>query len=176
MISVAADFRRDIQSRKFSSYLELKEALDAFMKKTCTNYVVRGSAHKKHSKLQYNRLVYMCDQYPRRRSVSKGLRRVNSQTTDCTSRFYVHAHMRWLIVTSAEMEHNHPLNESVVQNSRAKRRLTADEIEESKALFVNGCSNDKLKQYALERFGKQLTTHDIWNIRSKLTNIQSPDT
>ncbi|KAA0191661.1 hypothetical protein FBUS_01353 [Fasciolopsis buskii] len=155
-----------IGSRQFNSYAELTEALEEFKAATWSSFSIRSSSRSPYPHIHFRRIVFNCDRYRKRKSVSKGLRRVNTRSTDCSARFIVRERDAKLVVTSSFLQHNHPLTQSYYDHLPANRRLSHEQFESLRELFQQ-VDTKLLKEFIFGLFGKPLTTKDINNIRRK---------
>ncbi|THD19600.1 hypothetical protein D915_009355 [Fasciola hepatica] len=155
-----------IGSRQFDSYAELAEALEEFKAATWSSFSIRSSSRSQYPHIHFRRIVFNCDRYRKRKSVSKGLRRVNPRSTDCSARFIVRERDAKLVVTSSFLQHNHPLTQFYYEHLPANRRLSHEQFESLRELFQQ-VDTKLLKEFILGLFGKPLTTKDINNIRRK---------
>lgn len=64
-------------------------------------------------------------------------------------------------------DHNHPIGESYYNLYPERRRLSGDELMDVKELFGYKIGSRRLAQLIHEKTGKQLTSHDISNIRHR---------
>ncbi|VDP87975.1 unnamed protein product [Echinostoma caproni] len=155
-----------IGNRQFNSYAELAEALEEFKAATWSSFSIRSSSRSQYPHIHFRRIVFNCDRYRKRKSVSKGLRRVNTRSTDCSARFIVRERDAKLVVTSSCLQHNHPLTQFYYEHLPANRRLSQEQFESLRELFQQ-VDTKLLKEFIFGLFGKPLTTKDINNIRRK---------
>ncbi|KAF8566357.1 hypothetical protein P879_05385 [Paragonimus westermani] len=154
--------------RRFTSLAEFEETLSEYMKTNFVNFVVATSVRTANSRLRYDSISYRCVHCPRRGSQSKGIRKVSTQTTGCSARFHVRRRRGALMISSYDMEHNHPISRSLYERHPLNRHLTPEELNETRPLFLCNTSISYLKQYVADTYGKCLTTQDIVNIRSRI--------
>ncbi|KAF7257099.1 hypothetical protein EG68_05772 [Paragonimus skrjabini miyazakii] len=152
--STEEPFLRLIAGKQFPSVVEFEAALSEFMAQSYTYFVRRSSAPAKKHKIRYEQMFYLCDHYPRRKSVSRGLRKINHKPMHCEARFTMRRSQDKLVK---------PVNQ----------RLTAEEMEELRPI-VRISTNKQLKQYIAERFSKSFSTQTVVYLRSRLLNETGP--
>jgi hypothetical protein len=76
-----------------------------------------------------------------------------------------------LVVTSHEVQHNHPLYAMAHESHPTVRRLTEEEVDQSSDLLAYNASNSDIKDYASDRFGKQLSTANVAYLRKKVKGV-----
>ncbi|KAF8566325.1 hypothetical protein P879_04381 [Paragonimus westermani] len=167
--STEEPFLRLIAGKQFPSVVEFEAALSEFMAQSYTYFVRRSSAPAKKHKIRYEQMFYLCDHYPRRKSVSRGLRKINHKPMHCEARFTMRRSQDKLVVGSFFMEHNHELNRTLFEQKPVNQRLTPEEMEELKPI-VRISTNKQLKQYIAERFSKSFSTQTVVYLRSRLSD------
>ncbi|KAA0190790.1 hypothetical protein FBUS_10396 [Fasciolopsis buskii] len=153
--------------RDFTSYEEFDEVLKAFMKETFCNFVLRTCVKDEHSILRYSKMHYLCSRRKPRPTNSKGVRLVKTKSTGCPARFTVNAQGPCLRVTSFFAQHNHPLNEQSYKSHPLNKRLTPEEASEARHILQFCPDVQMVKEFVEARFGKHLSTNDVYNITRK---------
>ncbi|CAH8563571.1 unnamed protein product [Dicrocoelium dendriticum] len=161
--------------RAFYSFEEFEKELQKYMRANHVTFVRGTSSRSSNPILRYEKIFYRCVWYAKRKSISTGLRRVNSHDTRCPARFSITKKDNFLVVSSFEVEHNHPLNRHFFERHPVTRRLTDAELNECSTLFQLNIPSDNIKTYVAEMYGKNITTADISNIRRKLGFPQTDD-
>lgn len=73
----------------------------------------------------------------------------------------------YLVVTSFDVLHNHRLSSFVYERLPVNRRLNEDEIDACQPLLEFGAPALEIRRFAVERFGKHLTTKDVYNCKRR---------
>ncbi|CAH8485260.1 unnamed protein product, partial [Dicrocoelium dendriticum] len=118
--------------------------------------------------VRYDRIVYKCLRCKRRKTRSKGIRRVYSRDTDCSALVNVALDGRKLKVLTFQLSHNHPCNRFLFERHPLNRRLTEEECNQAADLFRYNTPTCDIKQYIENAFGKHVTRDDVRNVSRRL--------
>ncbi|KAF7234247.1 hypothetical protein EG68_12267 [Paragonimus skrjabini miyazakii] len=163
-----AAFKAVFENREFHTFMEFQECLDKYMNDVGVIYA-RGTSKKSSNwLLKYQKIFYRCIKYKRRKSESRGIRRARSEDVCCKSRFHVVKRNACLVVSSFDLEHNHPISRLAFESHPMNRRLTVSELIDSRNLFEYNAPTADIKRYVADVYGKLITTTDVQNIRHKL--------
>ncbi|CAI2738353.1 unnamed protein product, partial [Dicrocoelium dendriticum] len=102
-----ADFRSTFVGHSFHSFDEFYSLFTSFMHRNNFNFVCCSSKRSKYHSMRYDRIVYKRVRCKRRKTRSKGIRRVYSRDTDCSARVNVARDGRRLNVLTFQLSHNH---------------------------------------------------------------------
>ncbi|TGZ67517.1 hypothetical protein CRM22_004759 [Opisthorchis felineus] len=109
--------------------------------------------------------------HARRQNSSRGIRRVLSDDTCCPARFCVRNRDGFLMLTSYDVGHNHPLSKELYEQLSVNRHLSTTQLHRCLDLFRVENSIQGIKEYVNDHFGKLVPTKDINSYRRKLTYV-----
>ncbi|KER19892.1 FAR1 DNA-binding domain protein [Opisthorchis viverrini] len=164
-------FMRSVATRKYTSWDEFTSVLQTYMQNYHVQFVCVSSKRGNDLQLIYKLVFFRCIRHARRRSSSRGIRRVLSDDTCCPARFCVRNRDGFLTLTSYDVGHNHPLSKELYEQLSVNRHLSTSQLHQCLDVFRVENSIHAIKEYVKDHFGKLVTTKDINNYRRKLTFV-----
>ncbi|CAL8073918.1 unnamed protein product [Calicophoron daubneyi] len=170
-------FRPLFDGKVFPTFAEFADLLEQFEQESGTVFRMRSSKLIRGDNIvRYKNIRYQCDRADFQHVVrSTGVRHTRYKSTNCPAHFSVVSAADGLRVRKWCMKHNHSVNPELMEQHRKFRTLSKDEKQIIKPLFECKCSSQGIKLFALERFGKRLTSKDVTNLRIALRTVSHSD-
>lgn len=93
---------------------------------------------------------------------------LSSRSTGCPSIIRLGRTGCRLHVTSFDLRHNHTISPLLYARHPVQRRLTGEQLSECRELLEYDAPIVRIKDFISEKFNKNLSTPDIYSLRSKV--------
>ncbi|XP_076060815.1 uncharacterized protein LOC143036850 [Oratosquilla oratoria] len=173
-------YQKYIGSKKFSSFEEFEVQFKAFQKETGSVFRTKSSSlvaqENKRRKtpipdaIKYGSITYCCVHYGQPKCRGQGVRpKQRYLPCGCEVLIRLSYSCGSLVVTQANLQHNHSLDHTSASFYAANRRLSSKERDSLQDVIqtLNPCTKE-LKDYVKLKYDKELTPKDISNLKSKL--------
>ncbi|KAG5448327.1 hypothetical protein CSKR_107042 [Clonorchis sinensis] len=162
MTDATTSFANAIANREFFTWEQFESALAHYMAKNFVVFSRVSSIRSSDELLRFDRASYQCKMHAARADVGEGMGVMHSRLPPCTARFYLRRKKTRLVVTSFNMDHNHPVSKTLYDHLPSTGRINSSDLERRRHSI-----DYNLPCYDNQDFAgdKEITTMDIRSYR-----------
>ncbi|TGZ51342.1 hypothetical protein CRM22_010746 [Opisthorchis felineus] len=123
MTDATTSFANAIANREFFTWEQFESALAHYMAKNFVVFSRVSSIRSSDELLRFDRASYQCKMHAARADVGEGMGVMHSRLPPCTARFYLRRKKTRLVVTSFNMDHNHPVSKTLSDLERRRHSI-----------------------------------------------------